>query len=428
MARLPPASLMTYILVLLLVFVFLTTSSGDTSLSASDARNITASLERMDALLASRHVCNTTWMKEYATRHAALLPTRVLVHVPFMSGLADRIIGLVTSTAFAVVIGRAVHSGRRPPLQPLENIFSSPYINWTREYDADWLLEPLKDKANPKNYNASVLAQNEYNAIHTLNDYKLLDRFLRQDIDKIFGSARNIMFLMNRGKTIRLFENTFHSAMLKDNMGLTPEVAFGCITQFLLRPRPEIFATLMPQLERITSSPAALKIGIHVRAGDSVLLNANHNIDSSHYQSFFTCAQQIEDWARKGPGQQVIWYLATDSRKIREFAVAKYGDKILTSLTAHIEHSSKEQNTGCVANCSVSHAGFQHAAAEWWMMGACDYHVVTLNSGFGRSAGMRSLRRNHIYTVREDRRNPMKPCDNSTFTDLENLSYDWSGI
>jgi hypothetical protein len=122
------------------------------------------------------------------------------------------------------------------------------------------------------------------------------------------------------------------------------------------------------------------------------------------------------------------WFLATDSRRIREFAAAKYGDKVLTSLTAKIEHSSKEQNTGCASNCSVSHTGFQHAAAEWWMMGACDYFVISLNSGYGRSAAMRSLRRNSIYTVREDRKHVMHVCSNTTFTDLENLSYDWSGI
>lgn len=384
-------------------------------------------LKQIQSIINSRVQCNTTWMKEYTIKHKALLTTRRLVHVPFLSGLADRIIGMVTSTAFALLTNRAIQSGKRHPLPPLEAFFTSPYVNWSRDYDEDWILEVLKDKANPKNYNASVLSAGEYNAIHTLNDYKLLDKFLRQDIDKIFGNNRNVMFLMNRGKTIRLFENTFYTKRLTDEMQLTPDTAFGCITSFLIEPKPEIFASLSPVLEKlVVPAEQVLKIGIHIRAGDAVLLKDTG--DGSHFGSFFKCASEIEGWAKTSPLQKVIWYLATDSRKIREYAISTYGDKILTSLAAKIEHSSKELNTGCTSNCSVTRTGFQHAAAEWWMMGACDYFVVTLNSGYGRSAAMRSLRRNSIYTIREDRKHPMKVCDNTSFTDLENLSYDWSGI
>jgi hypothetical protein len=232
---------------------------------------------------------------------------------------------------------------------------------------------------------------------------------------------------MNRGKTIRLFENTNYAKRLTEEMKLTPETAFGCITQFLIQPKPEIFSSVLPILKKLAAPETAnvLKIGIQIRAGDAILIK--DTADASHYQSFFKCAEEIEQWAKK-PGQQVLWYLATDSRRIREYATSHYGSKLITSLNVKIEHSSKEQNTGCISNCSVSHLGFQHAAAEWWMMGACDYFVVTLNSGYGRSAAMRSLRVNSIYTVREDRKHPMKVCDNTSFTDLENLSYDWSGI
>jgi hypothetical protein len=341
---------------------------------------------------------------------------------------------MVTSTAFAVLINRAVQSGKRPPLPPLEGFFTSPYgVNWTRDYDEELVLDVLKDKANPRNYNSSVLSVGEYNAVHTLNDYKLLDKFLRQDINEVFGGDkfRNVMFLMNRGKTIRLFENTHYSKRLTEEMQLTPDTAFGCICNFIIQPRPEIFSssTMAPILQKLTTpDPLELKIAIQIRAGDAVLIS--DTAEAAHYASYFKCAEEIEQWALALHGaKRAKWFLATDSRRIREFAAAKYGDKVLTSLTAKIEHSSKEQNTGCASNCSVSHTGFQHAAAEWWMMGACDYFVITLNSGYGRSAAMRSLRgAQAIYTIREDRRKPMHVCSNTTYTDLENLSYDWSGI
>ena len=402
--------------------------------AATASPSATEALAGLQAVLDRRYKCNETWMRAYAAKHEQLLPVRRLVHVPFLSGLADRIIGLVTSTAFAVLIDRAIQSGKRPPLPPLEGLFTSPFgVNWTRGYDEEWLLDVLKDKANPRQYNASVLSAGEFTAVHTLNDYKLLDKFLRQDINQIFGDkVRNVMFLMNRGKTIRLFENTHYAKRLTDDMQLTPDTAFGCICNFMLRPKPEIFSSdpvLVPMLHKLSSPEASkvLKIAIQIRAGDAVLIKDTAEV--AHFASYFKCAEEIEQWAKTDPAQEVLWYLATDSKRLREFAAAKYESKLVTSLTAKIEHSSKESNTGCTTNCSVSHAGFQHAAAEWWMMGACDYFVITLNSGYGRSAAMRSLRgAQAIYTIREDRRKPMHVCSNTTYTDLENLSYDWSGI
>ena len=410
----------------LLLIMFWGLSKCLAAMSAQQLTDVQRSLDALQRNINGRYKCNTSWMQAYTAQHKQLTPLRRLVHVPFLSGLADRIIGFVTSTAFAVLSNRAIQSGKRPPLPPLEGFFTSPYVNWTRDYDEDWLLEVLKDKANPKNYNASVINAGEYNAIHTLNDYKLLDKFLRQDINQIFGNNRNIMFLMNRGKTIRLFENTNYVKKLTEEMQLTPETAFGCICSFLVQPKPEIFESLIPALQKMSDpDPQVLKIAIQIRAGDAILLK--DTAEAAHYSSFFKCAEEIEQWAKK-PGQRVMWYLATDSRRVREYATTRYGEKLLSPLNIKIEHSSKEQNTGCSANCSVSHTGFQHAAAEWWMLGAADYFVITLNSGYGRSAAMRSLRSNSIYTVREDRKHPMRVCDNTTFTDLENLSYDWSGI
>ena len=78
----------------------------------------------------------------------------------------------------------------------------------------------------------------------------------------------------------------------------------------------------------------------------------------------------------------------------------------------------------------VSAKGFETAAAEWWLFGACRYYVISQNSGYGRAAAMRARYNDSIYTIRTDRKGrPLAPsCTESSFTDLENLSYDWSGI
>ncbi len=74
--------------------------------------------------------------------------------------------------------------------------------------------------------------------------------------------------------------------------------------------------------------------------------------------------------------------------------------------------------------CAVSSSGFTNAAAEWWMLGYADYHVITLYSGYGRTGGYRTLTTDRIYTLHDK---PME-CTKKSFTDQEKLMFDWSGI
>jgi len=152
-----------------------------------------------------------------------------------------------------------------------------------------------------------------------------------------------------------------------------------------------------------------------------------------HYSAYFSCAEQIETFAtaaaalRNEKYSHVLWYLASDSKSLRAAAVSRYGvQKVVTSLNTTVEHTAKEH---CKAeNCAVSSGGFHLAAAEWWLMGYADYHVITQYSGYGRSAAMRSLRKDTTYTVNYKRTGAAIRCDNTSFSDLETLSFDWSGI
>lgn len=385
-------------------------------------------VDAVKALISSRSECGN-WMEGYGKLHKDLLTgnstmkPRRLVAVPHLSGLADRIIACVTIQMFALLTNRAFQTSIRIPLPDLGKVFSSSYISWGRGEDPEYLIEPLREKASHRQYNESIISKGEFFAINTINDIKLQDRFLRQDLNKELGSSENVMIVMNRGKTIRMFENSYHRDDLT-KMGLTPDTAFGCIANFLFEPKPEIFAPFLTELGMLKEKNV-LKIGIQIRAGDSYLMNNHHTADLNHFMGHFACAQQIEDFAR-GENQRVIWYLVSDSMPLRTAAKEKFGDKLVTSVGSKIEHSAKEASV-CKENCTTSDAGIMAAAAEWWLFGACDYHVISVYSGYGRSGAMRSLRRNSIYTIDHKGRGPAK-CDNTSFTDLENLSYDWSGI
>jgi hypothetical protein len=305
-----------------------------------------------------------------------------------------------------------------------------------------------------------------------------------------------------------MFEHPSYAKRLKQ-MELTPYTAFGCLINYLIQPRPAIFLPVYNQFRVMSDpNPAVLKISIQIRAGDHVFLPesqgalpvADAQAVLHHYQGFFACAAEIEQFAQEDSGGRyvrIVWYLATDSHSIRRAAVALYGDKIVTSLTSTIEHTSKENffceptsgagtggdssgvvegtittegdaattdeasgsagsaygvdstgsggsaggegSSGLVygtprdgpgkddlhTSCAVSHTGFATAAAEWWMIGYADYHVVTESSGYGRSGGYRTGNKDNIFTIYKSQ---PTVCNREGFTELEDLMYDWSGI
>jgi hypothetical protein len=375
--------------------------------------------------------------------------------------MADRIIGFTTIFAFAMVTNRIFQIGKRAPLPNIEEVFQSPYIDWTRkDYEPEWIIEPLQHKAKVRNYNSTILDNKQYFAVNTIDDWKLQDKFLRQDISVLLGKEYQYSYIvMNRGKTIRIFENQNHVKQLQET-GMNSSTCFGCIVDFLIQPKPFIFLhtwTEFLEIRKYTSNyyhsyfkdqqqqssipPQTLIIAIQIRTGDENLSNEQHSLQLSSYSAFFACAQQIEEMILSSkqidPITQITyenakWYLVTDSLSLRKEAVNVYGkDKIITNLVSKIEHSSKESSVcqgGSKSACEVSTEGFATAAAEWWLMSYARYHVITLYSGYGRSAAMHSLYPNSIYTIQNKKFNSPVVCNSQSFTDLETLSYDWSGI
>jgi hypothetical protein len=349
--------------------------------------------------------------------------------------MADRIIGFTTTCLIGILTNRAFQIGSRTELTSIETAFTANNINWHRDQDADWLIEPLKFQARNRNYNQSILDTKEYFAVNTIDDFRLQDKLLRRDLNEVLGGLnefKTVFLSSNRGKTIRIFENDNHNKVLKE-MGLTPYNAFGCLVNYLLKPKEDIFIPVLEEYKKMTSTDTnTLKITIQIRVGDWLWTSTDHNsLNVDRFLPYFSCAQQIEDFANIDKKYtNVIWYLLTESIALRKSAKQRYGDKILTNLNITTEHSSKEQSV-CETNtnCAVSHTGFKTAAAEWWLMGYSDYFVITRYSGYGRSAAFRSLKKDNIYTVASGKHGPFQlNCDNKSFTDMETLSFDWSGI
>lgn len=245
-------------------------------------------------------------------------------------GMADRIVGFATCFLIATLTGRAFQMGRRHPLPIFELAFDSPNINWTRAEDPKWLLEPLKLMAPIRNYNESVLQSKEYYAVNLLDDWRFQDKLIRGNLTELMGGeARTTLMVSNRGKTIRMFENPYYAGKLRKR--LTPHTAFGCCVNYLLQPKPEIFLPFKDQFAVMAATdPAVLKISVQIRVGDWSWDDKNHHLSAKSFDRFFSCAQQIEDFAmRSGNYSFVVWFLATESLPLRRAAV-----KVIISITS----------------------------------------------------------------------------------------------
>eukprot|EP01031_Cornospumella_fuschlensis_P034089 gene34089-41262_t len=378
--------------------------------------------------------CPADWAQKYITRHkdslAAPATAKFLVAVPNLSGLADRVIGIVSSFMLAMLTGRAFQIGPRSPLIPLQSVFNTKYINWIRPADPEWIIEPLKYKAKEMNYNSTVLSEKRHFAVNTLDNWKLLNNFLSQNLDGLLGGDAQITYIViNRGLSMRIFTNKHYSNELEITWRLSQETAFGCIVHLLFQPKPEIFLTIPDLFSGVMqvqeSSKKVVLIGIQIRVGDHIF--ANDAVQLAGFHAYFDCARQIEEFALQEGYSEAKWLVVTDSRSLRKEVVAAYGDKVITSLHTHIEHSAKESSV-CTHNCTVSSKGFEAAAAEWWMLSFSTYHIISQYSGFGRSASMVGFKGRSVYTVPHKMMSKTIACGKNSATDFYDLPYEWSGV
>jgi hypothetical protein len=180
----------------------------------------------------------------------------------------------------------------------------------------------------------------------------------------------------------------------------------------------------------ILKSNDILKISINIRVGDPVF-DPEYDQRTTKldiYEPYFICASNIESFARL-PNQRVIWYLTSDSLRLRQLAKQKYGEKILTEENLRYVHGDcgdsnfKGKRYG---NCTKASQDFsiRMSAGQIYAMSMCDYHVVSLMSGFGRFAASISNVWHNAYQVHTKNR----PCTQSDYDSLEILTNAGAGI
>ena len=199
----------------------------------------------------------------------------------------------------SLILKRVFQIGRRDGLLNLEVAFSSPYINWSRSLDTAWVIQPLIinfPSRLGRDYTFDITMTRKFLAFNTIEDHRMQYKLTHGNIrSAIPHEYETVMMTMNRGKTIEILDNPYHTDELH-RLGLTKENAFGCMINFLLQPRPQIFLPIANEfIQMATKSTKLLKIGIQIRIGDIAWHQTDNQSFLLHnYHPYFKCALQIE--------------------------------------------------------------------------------------------------------------------------------------
>ena len=338
-------------------------------------------------------VCGTQWQDAYTALHARLVeegtrrtdarPVRLAVFDCRVGqgGYADRLIGLMTVFLISILTDRAlvIHWPGH------EDALRSPRLQLTA------LLQQARSAPSSERRELRWLQGNR------LNLAKLTDV---PDLNQLWPE-RVLSFVSNRGFTQHLLRSEHHIRALAERH-LTPGNAqFGCLFNFLLRPTAEAMQPFAP-LVLAMSDPATYVVGLHVRTGDSAFAPPQAGSAAGGDAGAATATQQqsqqgrslyekhkfmFEYAAQLGKRQPLPYriLLLGDSKPLREYAAQLHGPELLLSNTS-IGHVARDASA--LAN----------AVAEHWIFAAADAFAYSSHSGFPRTAAVRAMRTDRIFT------------------------------
>lgn len=251
-----------------------------------------------------------------------------------------------------------------------------------------------------------------------------------------------------KGIIMRLLTESRSYSTLLSSLGLTPDNAIGCIAHSLwhLRLSSLLYyqhyqTALLPLL-----SPHTAAIGIQIRSWhDYVFLNqanstkhdditvedessvVKHTDTITRYgdQGFFHCAQDVTDTLPLLPSttttttqpKQPVWYLVSDDESMRAAAVARWGQRDTDTGSGGSSGSSSGRpylitllskqllgHTNAV-DLDIGFLYLRHAIVEQFLFSLCEFHIVSLASGYGRWPALLALRDRRIFVIANDQQN-----------------------
>ncbi|KAL4208383.1 hypothetical protein AB4K20DRAFT_1910597 [Rhizopus microsporus] len=357
-------------------------------------------------------------------------------------GLADRMGGMISTFFYALLTDRAylLHWHEMNPL-PLEDVWEQPHIKWS--HDPKEMEDLFRDDENPLlgYQNVDILNRKYDDLTHTMfpdggnTDFKEL-------WNETYVEVRS-----NRGFIIRTFQLSSKYRKQLNSMGLTKENTFKCITNFLFRPTIGS-RRFLNAYKNLFEMKSILSIGIQVRTDDNALANPQHDMNGlKKWGHFLKCAGELADFKREPHHKHVVFFLVTDSHRLRDEFVSLNDKKdlareylsesivqsssfVVTGLP--IEHIEPEQVAKYIevenpkeVNKATMQPGVNSAYMENWLLGLTQYRVISVQ-GYGKMAAFYSGNDKTSISMPKIGRTPPICSVDSSFVTFNWLSTQWS--
>lgn len=348
-----------------------------------------ALLHQHEAIRGHRQLECGKWQKAYAQLQNETLfgirGPRYAISVAVESDLADRLTGIISQFYYALITERAFQVVTYGNLPGMEDVFDSQgYINWLQKPFSDDLIGPLKyTYKGERGYSGfrgldyDKVSKKEFAMMYMINSNFVHNHFGSSNLRHLppgHADAEVVFMASNRGGTVRLFNNQYHSGPLK-SMGLLPRTAFSCAYDFLFRPKEAALEAHSDIILTLSKRPPETVIGIEIRVDTLGKMGAEvENAKLEDFLEFFECAQDIEDSLPESH-QAIVWYLISDSAALRTAARAEYGEKILLDCTgrqASLENCKSGKSYG------QDVASLQYAAGQLSAFSFAGHHVSLL--------------------------------------------------
>ena len=303
---------------------------------------------------------------------------------------------MVTLFYLAILTDRAFLINWKAP-KPLENFLKPKFINWTFPIPNLETRKHFWRTGNDfKSLSENWLTKNSSEVANLMKKDNFSDYF-----DKPVEMVVSILYVVERGmlKNKRLMQRA-QDLKIKPLLPGFPQYAMiGCAYDLLFDKSPRLQNALQNTRKALRSNDAFV-IGIHIRLGDIQFGYNKTRVSESEFPKFFSCAKKVESEMFRISGviprdipRQTRWFLAADSVLVKDYAKKHFGDKVITTITKpeHLDRFKKGTN-------SPSDEGMLGVLHDHFMLGECDFLVLTSESSFSWTAVGVGMRSRNTYT------------------------------
>jgi hypothetical protein len=372
------------------------------------------------------------------------LDVRFLIYAKYSTGIADRIVHLISTYLVALLTNRLFVFDQNWP-EFVDVMQSS--LNYEQKLIIPWFsqLNFLNKNLSPNDRNYLSLKTNFFSFDRHNKDYDYEGSF----------PERILLFHGHTGGVVHTIKSnsSIYRKLLMIDLKINPDEIFGCLYHSLFTYRLSELIKRVPsnskneelghssqQILRTLLSPIFYPIGIQIRTGDEKMNEQNlisyDNKSVENYMNFFGCTEDIiskrENIVDKC-NQKSISYLLSDDVQVRRSALRRWQFPLKYFQSFGNECRWDNNSLYILSNSNpVLHIqntkkvklAFQLGMFDIFLFSLCEEHIISTESGFGRFPAFASLKKRNIYSFL---RNENHSCQAEGIP-LTMSAYHWSGI